>query len=414
MGRHLIKAVIFGLALAGSLAQVSSQEQAAATRVLVRTQGGEITAEMPNQPDWCRPDLTFTVRAQEDIYLNGLETDQQGNRGRLTLQKVLGGLRVGLQSECPQAKSVTFNGFVDDVFVYRGYAEKGGAKGDWVLVELPVNLVNPPDSPAVAAPPTPSAPPAPRLAAVGECDGLAAHPDDPKRPKSAAGVTDDDMKAGQAAETCEEALAVEPGNARIRYQLARAYLLFGKPAEGVEKMTEAAEEGHAAAIASLGDFVLYGLLDDEPDPETAKLLYQRAAKAGFKPAAKLAEAIQGNPQEDKTQEVAAEPAYIHANYAQTVLAGVALPEKGAALIRLLSYSSGFIGGIRHHCPEFEVDVNEKRILQVVMNQGLFASLAASEEVQQDGMDDGYALAATKGCGAKEVMAAKATVEKTYQ
>ena len=49
-----------------------------------------------------------------------------------------------------------------------------------------------------------------------------------------------------------------------------------------------------------------------------------------------------------------------------------------------------------------------------MNQGLFASLAASEEVQQDGMDDGYALAATKGCGAKEVMAAKATVEKTYQ
>ncbi|HGN0534989.1 TPA: hypothetical protein ACKRLH_000195 [Pseudomonas aeruginosa] len=67
-------------------------------RVFVRTKGGEISAEIPNTPNWFQPELTFTVRAQEDVYFNGREISKDGKQGRITLQKVIGGIRAGLQS----------------------------------------------------------------------------------------------------------------------------------------------------------------------------------------------------------------------------------------------------------------------------------------------------------------------------
>lgn len=310
---------------------------------------------------------------------------------------------------------MSLNGFVDGVFVYRGYAEKGGLQGDWVLVDLPVNLVNVPEPPPLLLDEPDSLPlPPPRALAVGECDALAARPDDPTRPQGVMGVSDDDLKAGQAAEICEEALAVEPDNPRLLYQLARAYLLFGKAAEGVEAMIEAAEQEHAVAIASLGDFVLYGLLDDDPDPETAKALYLRAAEAGFKPAAELAEMIQANPEEDDSQEAVSEPIYIRPDYAAIVLSGSPLRGQGVHFIKLLSYSSSFISGIKYQCPDLTINMDEGKFLKVVFSQGFAIMAFADEQVQQEGMDDGYALAVTKGCHSREVLLAKTTFETTIQ
>lgn len=104
MDRCLIPVITLGIALFASNALATDKNK---IRVFAGSIGNEITIELVETPGWCKPDLTFTARAQEDIYFNGLETNQEGKQGRLTLQRVLGGIRLGLQSECPEAKSVT-------------------------------------------------------------------------------------------------------------------------------------------------------------------------------------------------------------------------------------------------------------------------------------------------------------------
>lgn len=404
----------------------SGQNSASGPGPLAKLEGGELVAEVADRAAWCQPDITFTIRAQDDKYFNFTELDAQGRPGQITLQRLLGILRVGLERNCTQANSVTFNGFVDDVFVYNGYAEKRGSNGEWILVELPVGLTQPPEaSPAqtaLAAPPATASPP-PNPASVGECDRLAAHPDDPQRPKSIKGVEDDDLKAGPALAACEEAVAVEPSNSRLKYQLARALLGYDKPAEGLEMLTDAAELGSGAATAALGDITLYGLLDDNPDPATAKKLYEQAAGLGFKPARALAAAIEENPKEETGAQQAAEPQYHQPERVAQMLEGRALPGSGGDFMETIAYSTRFVAGIVHHCPNRGVNITPQQIMNTVFRRagpaaGFFGLAAAGEGgyagVQQQGMDDGYAMAFTAGCESAKILAAEQTLTKTMQ
>lgn len=420
MGR-LIVATALSAALGMSAIQVFSQGPQSETTVFTRTKGGEMVAELPNQPGWCQPNMTFTVRGTDDSYFKEGETDEQGRQGRFILQKLLAGTRIRLKRDCPEARSITFNGFVDDVFIYRGYAEKGGKEGDWILVEMPINLVEAPTPPPPAVVPPPEEPRL-RPESVAECNALAAHPDDPTKPKSVKGVSDDNLEAGKAAEKCEEAIEVEPDNPRIRYQLARAYIAYGKDAEGLELMTEAAEEGHPVAIASLGDVALYGVLDDEPDPETAKALYLQAATKGFKPAAKLAAEIVDNPKEDKSQEVVPEPEFTRPEYAKMVMSGEVLPDRDVQFVLNYIYVTSFMSGIKYQCEGAGVKgLDVSRVMQAVYSRlglrGEMAMRAWNEgsygDLEQDAMDDGYALAVAKGCSAKEIEAVRNSIRKTF-
>lgn len=410
---------------AASIGVVFGQDGAKGPGPLAMTTDRELIAEVPDRAAWCKPEITFTVRGKDDKYFKG-EKDARGRIGLFTLQKLLGLIRVGLAANCPQARAITFNGFVDDVFVFRGYAEKGGTAGDWALIEMPVILVQAPEPP----PPTGQASTAPPLvanvASVAECDKLAAHPDDPQKAKGVKGVRDDDLKAGPALSACEAAVVTEPHTVRLKFQLARALIAYDKPVEGLELLTEAAEQGSGAAVAALGDITLYGLLDDNPDPAEAKELYLQAAKLGFKPAKALATAIEANPKEADTQEAAAEPQYHHPDRMGLLLRGEVLPGQGGGFIQTVVYSTFVIAGIKHQCPERGIPagvVDQSKLLKVTseragagvawmgfiaLNEGGYA------RIEQEGMDDGYALALTSGCASAKLLAAEQSIIKTFR
>lgn len=426
MDRRIAPSAALALLLATATIHVASQDAPQATRILAQTKNRELSVEVPMGAVWCQRDLTFAIHAQSDSPFKEGEVNEQGRRERFLLNKLLAALRARLGQDCPAARSVKFNGLVDGVFVYRGQAEKEGAQGDWVLVELPVNLVDtPPDPPAPQVSPASVAEAKPpRKESVMECDTLAAHPDDPKKPKGIAGVADDDIQPGAALTACEEAIKVEPNNPRLKYQLARAYLSYEQPVEAVEQMMEAAEDGHAAAIAALGDFTLFGVLDDEPDPETAKALYQRAGKAGFKPALALAAAIEENPTEDTAALEVMEPEYNYPQWMSLLVQGKELMNNtNTSFVALTTYAMNTIAGIKYQCPEAGIEnMNAGRIVVGVSRKtnAVIGFLGMSNVghgalavLEQQAMDDGYALAVAKGCGSPEVAAVHTTFRLTY-
>ena len=423
MGHRIAHASLLGIAALAFMVSVLGQSPEPEMKLLARTKGGELTAEVPNDRNWCKPDLTFTINGAEDAYFKQGEVDAQGRSGRFLLQRLIGVIRVGLQAECPQARSITLNGYVDGEYVFRGYASRTDIQSNWALIELPINTIASSSSKPVAEIPVSAASPSPmrtpRPASIGECDALAAHPDDPTKPKNIAGVADDDIKAGEASDKCEEAVATNPENPRLAYQLARSYIAFGKAAEGLELLTEAAEDGHAVAIAYLGDVALYGVLDSTPNPELAKALYLRAEKLGFQPAKKLASAISADPIEDASQSVSAEPEFIEPKFAAILLQGKTLTDTGRAFLTMMFYSSSFLSGIKHQCPDVQMQISEGDIMYAVKGRSAYSEFLLSpvftegnevDELKQNGMDDGYALAVTKGCDAAEVDAVLSTID----
>ena len=217
-------------------------------------------------------------------------------------------------------------------------------------------------------------------------------------------------------------MAAMPDEPRLRFQLARALIGYDKVADGVESMTEAAELGSGAATAALGDITLFGLIDDTPDPVSAKKLYLQAASLGFKPAVALAAAIEANPQEDTSPQVA-EPKYHHPDRASQMLRGEELPGSGGDFIATLAYSTRFIAGIVYACPKRGVELTPQQIFNSVYRRAgpaaTFLGLSAVGEgayatLQQEGMDDGNALAESSGCDSSRVAAAEQSLRKTIR
>lgn len=404
------KVVIAGLlALVVGASWVTANPVREGQRELIESPNGRLIAMIPDRPDWCQDEVTVTVYGDDDALFKD---------DRIELQRLLGLVRATMTLECPQVKRIVMNGFVDDVFLFRGFASKDHPQGDWILIEIPPGLVAKPPEPL---PPPPMAKKVPSPDSIAACDRLAAHPDDPTKPRGVPGVGDDDMHAGDAVQQCEDALELAPDNPRIRYQLARAYLMFDKVDEGITLMTEAAEEGHAAAMSSLGDIALYGLLGDEPDPETAKALYLKAAAAGFKPADGFAKAIVADPKEEK-EEAPAPPELHRPGWADVVTTGKPIASF-QPLPHMMVYSLHFIAGVKEQCPGSGIALNEQSLMRTAskhlggwlgaMNWGAAISEGGYDAERQQGMDDGYAIAVTTGCDSTEVQSARRTVQNFF-
>lgn len=123
------------------------------------------------------------------------------------------------------------------------------------------------------------------LSPVERCDRSAAHAEDPEA--LAEGVTDAQLDVAFVTAACEEALKLDPGSPRLAFQLARAYIKANRLEDAVEKLLLAANQGHGGALAYLADLHIDGAPGIEADPLTARLLYEKAAQAGFEPAKKV-------------------------------------------------------------------------------------------------------------------------------
>ncbi|MEQ9444962.1 MAG: hypothetical protein RJS98_05310 [Rhodospirillaceae bacterium] len=111
---------------------------------------------------------------------------------------------------------------------------------------------------------------------VTECDILVSHPEDPER--VAPGVDDVLLLAGQAA--CEAAVAADPENRRLRYQLGRVLFYSGDASKSLPHLEFAAEAGSMQAQFVLGyitDEAFQGIKRDACKVED---LWVRSARQG--------------------------------------------------------------------------------------------------------------------------------------
>ena len=116
----------------------------------------------------------------------------------------------------------------------------------------------------------------------GACDLAAAHPSDPD--KVAPGVAAEAVVTHVAIPACRAAVAREPGNPRLRYQLGRSLVYWA----GANDADDAAGIAEVEAAADLGyrqaQFVLGLLYVRRGDVCAAEPLYKAAADQGLKSA----------------------------------------------------------------------------------------------------------------------------------
>lgn len=110
------------------------------------------------------------------------------------------------------------------------------------------------------------------------CDEFAAHPDDPE--KVTAGVARADMDLDAAIAACTQAVAADPANPRLNYQLARAYGYSGRYSEGAQARLTALNAGYPQSLFVIGYVRLIGWDGDAPDPCYGGELIRRSAQAG--------------------------------------------------------------------------------------------------------------------------------------
>lgn len=112
------------------------------------------------------------------------------------------------------------------------------------------------------------------------CDELAGHPLDTSNTKQTGlEFPDLEKQANEAITACRQATAEQPGNARLVYQLARAFDA-GKQFEVAHSLYEAAANmGHTLAMGGLGGTYLEGRGTDS-NPEIAARWFRKAIRKG--------------------------------------------------------------------------------------------------------------------------------------
>lgn len=111
--------------------------------------------------------------------------------------------------------------------------------------------------------------------AVTECDRLAAHGRDPGH--VATPVSQADMDKPAAIEACTAAVAADPDNPRLNYQLGRAYGYSGMGEEAMPYRLKALEQDYPQSLFVIGYLYLLGLTIDQ-DVCKAYELWLRGAK----------------------------------------------------------------------------------------------------------------------------------------
>jgi hypothetical protein len=116
--------------------------------------------------------------------------------------------------------------------------------------------------------------------AISACDRLAASPIDPTRPAGVVGLEFDDMDATAAIPACRAALAAEPDNPRLQFELGRAEMKAGGAGEEVLGLfRKAAAAGSAAGMNGLG-FAYERGIGAPRDMSEALRWYRQSAGAG--------------------------------------------------------------------------------------------------------------------------------------
>lgn len=114
-----------------------------------------------------------------------------------------------------------------------------------------------------------------------ECDRLAGHPSDPD--KVVEGVSQAQVLgwSNAAIHACQQAVAAEPGNARVRYQLGRVLFYTGRHADALPHLEASAAARHRQAQFVLGLFYTDGVKDVlDTNACRAMALWQDAASRG--------------------------------------------------------------------------------------------------------------------------------------
>mgnify|MGYP005845078793 CR=1 FL=1 len=124
----------------------------------------------------------------------------------------------------------------------------------------------------------PASEPASPPPAITECDRLAGHPSDPD--KVVDGVSQSQVLswANAATRACELAVAADPANARVRYQLGRVLYYTGRHADALPHLEASAAARHRQAQFVLGLFHTDGVPGVlEPNACHALTLWRDAA-----------------------------------------------------------------------------------------------------------------------------------------
>jgi TPR repeat protein len=108
------------------------------------------------------------------------------------------------------------------------------------------------------------------------CDKLAAHPADPARPVDIQGVGTGSIEVEIAIDACTLAIAAEPTNARLHYQLGRAHFDKEDYGSAFREFSTASDAGYAAAKGALG-YLYDGGLGTQVDKTKAVALYREAS-----------------------------------------------------------------------------------------------------------------------------------------
>ena len=395
-------------------------QQVVKERQLIKA--ASLTAGVADHRDWCQREVEVAIRADNAARFRG---------DRIELQRMLGRVRAIFQLECPIATTIRISGLVDNVFVYDGFAS---AEGKWILQEIPALLTQEYiDAPAAApdpAEPAPSQPPiaavpspspgaqqaTPKVIAAETCDAVAADPDDPEKPATMSGVRDEAVDASRAINACAQAVKEESDEPRFKFQLARAYLFTDRNEEAIDLLVAAAQDGHGALLAYLGDIMLYGAGGLESEPQIAKSLYLHAAEAGFKPAAQLAADIVADAKPEPQSPKRTALTFHYPDLANAMMAGNRPSSAKHIYGELMGYVVNGLAGVRDECPDVLLKKEwvaviiraslayvhrapgEATRFNLAMEQGAF------DEFHQDAMDDGYAVAVSKqrhGGGDKE-------------
>ena len=114
--------------------------------------------------------------------------------------------------------------------------------------------------------------------AVTDCDRLAGHPSDPNAVTE--GVSRAEMDMPAAIEACRKALADDPKNPRLNYQLARAYGYSGMHEEATRYRETALRAGYPQSLFVMGYILVTGWSGTETDPCYGGELIRRSAEAG--------------------------------------------------------------------------------------------------------------------------------------
>ena len=114
---------------------------------------------------------------------------------------------------------------------------------------------------------------------ITPCDLAATHPLDPNR--VAPGVSQAEMNFPSAIAACEAAVAADPENPRLQYQLARAYTYSGQTGRGWPHMEVAVAAEYPQALFVSGYMQHLGLSPAATDDAcTAGRLLRRSAEYG--------------------------------------------------------------------------------------------------------------------------------------